>query len=108
MTLTGFYPGSFDPVHLGHLDVIERALNFVDVLVIGVGVHDGKKSLFSDDERVELLENDVRLIAEKIGKSIDVVMFDDLTVDAARAHGAEIIIREQRLFAVMTQNGASG
>ena len=42
MALTGFYPGSFDPVHLGHLDIIKRALGFVDVLVIGVGVHDGK------------------------------------------------------------------
>ena len=96
MTLRAFYPGSFDPVHNGHLDVIERALKFCDALVIGVGVHPGKKPLFTADERIELIEADSGLIAQKMGKEITVVTFDNLSVDAARDNGADVIIRGLR------------
>ena len=96
MTLRAFYPGSFDPVHNGHLDVIERALKFCDTLVIGVGVHPGKKPLFTADERIELIEADTGLIAEKMGKEITVVTFDNLSVEAARDNGADVIIRGPR------------
>jgi len=96
MTLRAFYPGSFDPVHNGHLDVIERALKFCDTLVIGVGVHPGKKPLFTADERIELIEADTGLIAEKMGKEITVVTFDNLSVEAARDNGADVIIRGLR------------
>ena len=88
MTNTGFYPGSFDPVTNGHLDIIQRALNLVDRLVIGVGVHHGKKPLFSAKERVALLE---------IGAGqVEIVTFDNLTVNAARSIGASVIIRGLR------------
>ena len=92
----GFYSGSFDPVTLGHLDVIERALCTVDELVIGVGIHPGKKPLFSADERVEMLRTDVAELVEKYDAPIDVVTFDNLAVDAARAHGATVILRGLR------------
>lgn len=96
MTLRVFYPGSFDPIHLGHLDVIERALKFADSLVIGVGVHDGKKPLFTDLERIELIKAGTRDVAEKMGKEIDVVPFANLAVDAARDAGAHVILRGLR------------
>lgn len=91
-----FYPGSFDPVTHGHTDVIVRALNIVDELVIGIGVHHGKSPLFSTKERIAMLEEETRALAEKQDAVIKVVTFDDLVVDAARAHGAGIIIRGLR------------
>jgi len=96
MTLRAFYPGSFDPVHNGHLDVIERALKFADSVVIGVGVHPGKKPLFTAQERIALIEEDAGIIAQKMGKELSVVTFDNLSVDAARDNGADIIIRGLR------------
>ncbi len=96
MTVTGFFPGSFDPVHRGHLDIVARALGLVDTLVIGVGVHDGKKPLFPAEERIKLLEDGVAVLAEKAGKKFAIVPFDNLAVDAARENGAQIIIRGLR------------
>lgn len=92
----GFYSGSFDPVTLGHLDVIERALSTVDKLVIGVGIHPGKKPMFEPAERVAMLRNDVSDLSGKHGTTIDVVTFDNLAVDAARNHGATVILRGLR------------
>ncbi len=92
----GFYSGSFDPVTLGHLDVIERALQTVDKLIIGVGVHPGKKPMFEPDERTAMLRADVAPLAQKSGVSIDVITFDNLAVDAAQAHGATVILRGLR------------
>ncbi len=96
MTRTGFYSGSFDPVTLGHTDVIRRAAQIVDKLVIGIGVNPGKAPMFSDDERVAMLEAEVKPIAKETGARISVVTFSGLAVDAARAHGATIIIRGLR------------
>ena len=66
MTRTGFYSGSFDPVTLGHTDVIRRAAQVVDKLVIGIGINPGKAPMFSDDERVAMLEAEVKPIAKEI------------------------------------------
>ena len=96
MARTGFYPGSFDPVTFGHLDVMARASRLVDKLVLGVGVHHGKQSLLPAEMRIALLEQVTRPIAEHTGVKIAVATFDGLTVDAARKHHAGIIIRGLR------------
>ena len=96
MARTGFYPGSFDPVTYGHLDIVARSARLVEKLVLGVGTHAGKKSLLDAKNRVELLEHVTRPIAEHTGVKISVVTFADLTVDAARRANAGLIIRGLR------------
>lgn len=96
MARIGFYSGSFDPVTLGHLDVIARSAELVDKLVIGVGVHPAKKPLFTGAERIALLTEDTQPIAEKAGIEIEIVEFDNLVVTAAREHGATVIFRGLR------------
>jgi pantetheine-phosphate adenylyltransferase len=96
MTKTVFFAGSFDPVTLGHTDLIGRAARLFGRVVIGVGVHHGKTPLFSGDERVAMLKDETARIASATGASVDVVTFDNLVVDAARAHGASAILRGVR------------
>ncbi|MBN8910534.1 MAG: pantetheine-phosphate adenylyltransferase [Rhizobiales bacterium] len=96
MSRIGFYSGSFDPVTLGHTDIIARAERLVDRLVIGIGVHPSKVPLFSDDERVEMLEAETRAVAAAAGIEIDVVTFSDLAVMAAHRFGASVIFRGLR------------
>ncbi len=96
MTITGFYSGSFDPISLGHVDIIERAARIVPRLVIGVGIHHGKTPMFTWQERIELIEDETRRISAATGTQIPVVTFDNLTVDAARANGATLIVRGLR------------
>ena len=98
MARTGFYPGSFDPVTYGHLDIIARSARVVDKLVLGVGVHHGKQSLLPAETRIALLEKVTRPIAEHTGVKITVATFDGLAVDAARKQHAGIIIRGLRDF----------
>lgn len=95
-TRIGFYSGSFDPVTLGHTDVIRRAAALVDALVIGIGVNPGKAPMFSDSERVAMLEDDVKAIAADTGTRISVVTFSGLAVEAARTHKASVIFRGLR------------
>jgi len=96
MSRIGFYSGSFDPITNGHTNIIQRALNLVDVLVVGVGVHHGKVPLFSAEERITMIEAEARTITRKRGGEVRVVTFDGLVVDAAREHGANVIIRGLR------------
>ena len=96
MARIGFYPGSFDPVTYGHLDIIARAARVVDKLVIGVGVHDAKKSLLSADQRVALLEAVTVPVAEHTGLKISVVTFAGLSVEAAVKVQASVILRGLR------------
>jgi pantetheine-phosphate adenylyltransferase len=96
MERTGFYSGSFDPVTLGHTDVIARAAELVDKLVIGIGVHPAKSPMFSAESRREMLHAETLLIADKAGIAIEIETFDNLAVDAARAAGATIIFRGLR------------
>lgn len=96
MPRTGLYPGSFDPVTNGHIDVIERAAGFLDQLVVAVGVHHGKKPLFEAEQRVAMLEELTAPIAKRTGAEIAIRTFDNLTVDAARAAGAGVIVRGLR------------
>jgi pantetheine-phosphate adenylyltransferase len=98
MKRIGFYSGSFDPVTLGHMDVIRRSLKLVDTLVIGIGVHPGKAPLFSVEERTEMLKSETAAVMKKAGLSgkVEVVTFAGLTVDAAREAGAGVIFRGLR------------
>ncbi len=96
MARTAFYPGSFDPVTYGHLDIIARAARLVDRLVLGVGVHHGKQALIPAEDRIALLESATRPIADHAGVRISVVTFDGLAVDAARGCHAGLIIRGLR------------
>ena len=92
---TGFYSGSFDPVTLGHADVIARALQLVDHLVIGIGVHPGKTPMFTVDERIDMLKRETGPMLAS-GGTVAVVTFAGLTVDAARDVEANVIFRGLR------------
>jgi len=93
MKRIGFYSGSFDPVTLGHTDVIERACRLVDKLVIGVGVHTEKAPLFTAPERIDMLKGETKVIARSTGTEIEIVTFANLAVDAAAVHEAAVIFR---------------
>ena len=95
-TLTGFYPGSFDPVTNGHLDVIERACRLVDTLYVGVGSQVGKKPLLSGADRIALLEQTIEPIAARHRTSVLVMEFEGLMVHKARELDARLIIRGLR------------
>jgi pantetheine-phosphate adenylyltransferase len=94
--LVGLYPGTFDPITNGHLDVISRAARIVSSLVVGVAHSAGKGPLFSIDERVDLVRAETRAIAEATGTVIDVRPFDSLLIAFARAVGASVIVRGLR------------
>jgi pantetheine-phosphate adenylyltransferase len=92
----GFYPGSFDPITFGHLDVIARAARLVDKLVIGIGTHGSKQGLLSPEERLALVGEVARPVAEHTGLKLEAVTFSGLTVEAAKAAKASVIIRGLR------------
>jgi pantetheine-phosphate adenylyltransferase len=92
----GLYPGTFDPVTNGHLDVIARAARLLDKLVVGVAINTGKGPLFSLEERVELVEAEIAQIATQNGMVIEVMPFDTLLVNFARTVGASMIVRGLR------------
>jgi pantetheine-phosphate adenylyltransferase len=96
MTRIGFYPGSFDPVTLGHIDIARRAAKLVDRLVVAVGTHHDKHALFSADERVSMVVDALRPVADEAGIEFDVTTYDNLTVEAAKEAGASVIIRGLR------------
>lgn len=96
MEHVGFYSGSFDPVTNGHIDIINRAARLVDRLVIGIGVHHGKAPLFTEAERVAMLEAEIAGLTDMGDVRIEVSTFDNLTVDAARDARATVIIRGLR------------
>ena len=96
MKRIGFYPGTFDPVTLGHTDVIERACRLVDKLIIGVGVHLEKAPLFTAPERIDMLKGETKEIARATGAEIEIVTFANLAVDAAADYSAAVIFRGLR------------
>ncbi len=95
----GLYPGTFDPVTLGHLDIIERATVLVDRLVIGVAINRDKGPLFPLDDRVAMIEAECRHISERTGVEIVAHPFENLLIDCARDVGASIIVRGLRAVA---------
>ncbi len=95
----GLYPGTFDPVTLGHLDIIKRAAMLVDRLVIGVAINRDKAPLFSLEERVAMVEAEGFALAATTGMEIVVYPFANLLIDCARDVGAGLIIRGLRAVA---------
>ncbi|HTQ12942.1 MAG TPA: pantetheine-phosphate adenylyltransferase [Rhizomicrobium sp.] len=94
--LVGLYPGTFDPLTLGHLDIVARAVKVVDRLVIGIATGTGKSPLFTLDERVAMWKREAKTLAR--GRAtIEVVPFSGkLQVDFAREVGATVIVRGLR------------
>ena len=92
----GIYPGTFDPVTNGHMDIISRAARIVDKLVIGVATNVGKGPLFPLEERIELVQAEVAPIATRTGTDIRVQGFSGLLIDFARSANAGVIVRGLR------------
>lgn len=94
--LTGLYPGTFDPITNGHIDIITRAAALCERLVIGVARNSGKGPLFPSDERVELVRAETGPIADRTGTVIEVRPFDSLLIGFAHEVGAHVIVRGLR------------
>jgi pantetheine-phosphate adenylyltransferase len=92
----GLYPGTFDPVTNGHLDVIGRGARLVDCLVVGVAINAGKGPLFPLEERVELVRAETDRIARRTGCEVVVQPFKGLLIGFAREVGAQMILRGLR------------
>ena len=91
----GVYPGTFDPVTLGHMDIIRRGAKLVDRLVIGVTTNPSKSPMFTVDERVAMVRREIAAV----GGQIDVVTFDSLLMGFAEREGASVIVRGLRAVA---------
>lgn len=92
----GLYPGTFDPITNGHLDIIARGARLVDKLVIGVAMNIGKGPIFGIEERVALVQAEVLKISEKANVKLEVRPFSNLLVEFARELGASVIVRGLR------------
>ena len=95
----GLYPGTFDPITLGHIDIIRRASPMVDRLVIGVAINRDKGPLFSLDDRVQMIEAECAKLSDQTNTEIVAHPFDILLIDCARDVGARIIFRGLRAVA---------
>lgn len=91
-----FYPGSFDPITNGHIDVLVQALNIAPQVVVAIGIHPGKVPLFSFEERSDLIREAIAEVLPGRAGDVSVVAFDKLVVDAAREHKAHLLIRGLR------------
>ena len=96
MPRTGIYPGTFDPVTNGHMDIISRATRVADQLVIGVAINAGKVPLFTLDERVEMVNHLISLLPDDEKNRVIVRSFEGLLTDLAVACNASLIIRGLR------------
>ncbi|MEO9514661.1 MAG: pantetheine-phosphate adenylyltransferase [Paracoccaceae bacterium] len=95
----GLYPGTFDPLTLGHMDIIRRATALVDRLVIGVAINRDKGPLFSLEERVAMIEAETIALQEQTGVEIVAHPFENLLINCARDVGAQLIVRGLRAVA---------
>lgn len=86
----GVYPGTFDPITLGHMDIIKRSAKLVDKLIIGVTTNIAKSPMFNDDERMEMVRREVAALGNV---DIEVVGFNSLLMDFADAQGASVVLR---------------
>lgn len=91
-----FYPGSFDPITNGHIDVLVQALNVAPKVIVAIGIHPGKTPLFSFEERAELIRLSIAEALPGRAGDVSVVSFSNLVVDAARSHKASLLIRGLR------------
>ncbi|WGH78260.1 pantetheine-phosphate adenylyltransferase [Jannaschia ovalis] len=95
----GLYPGTFDPITNGHIDIIERACRLVDRLVIGVAINRDKSPLFTLEERVEMVTAEARHWCKRTGTEIVAHPFENLLIDCAVDVGAQVIVRGLRAVA---------
>jgi pantetheine-phosphate adenylyltransferase len=95
----GLYPGTFDPITLGHIDIIRRAATLVDKLVIGVAINRDKGPLFHLEDRVALIEAECATLAQQTGIEIVVHPFENLLIHCAHDVGAQVIVRGLRAVA---------
>jgi pantetheine-phosphate adenylyltransferase len=95
----GLYPGTFDPITLGHTDIIQRAMALVDRLVIGVAINRDKGPLFTLEERVAMVQNECAAIIARTGGEVIVHPFENLLIDCAKDVGASVIVRGLRAVA---------
>ena len=93
------YPGTFDPITFGHLDIIKRAIKIVDKLYIGIANNNEKKCLFSAKDRIEIIKKTISFLPNSVKKKINVVSFDILTVNYCKKINASIIVRGLRVVA---------
>ncbi|TMV14508.1 pantetheine-phosphate adenylyltransferase [Arenibacterium halophilum] len=93
------YPGTFDPITLGHIDIIRRGAALVDRLVIGVAINRDKGPLFSLEERVAMIEAECQKLSEQTGTEIVAHPFENLLIDCAADVGAQMIVRGLRAVA---------
>lgn len=96
MTRTALYPGSFDPLTNGHLDMLRASFALCDRLIVAVGVHPAKSPMLAAEDRVALIEDVAAPLAKASGVALDVRTFDNLVVDLAAEVGAGILIRGLR------------
>jgi pantetheine-phosphate adenylyltransferase len=97
MIRVGLYPGTFDPVHNGHVDIMGRAVKFLDKLVLGVAINTGKGPMFSLEERVAIAEEAVKPLRDKA--EIVIRPYEGLTMRFAREVGAQVVVRGLRAVA---------
>ncbi len=95
----GLYPGTFDPITLGHLDIISRATLLVDRLVIGVAINRDKGPLFSLEDRVAMIKAECAALGTATGTEIVAHPFENLLIDCAHDVGAQVIVRGLRAVA---------
>jgi pantetheine-phosphate adenylyltransferase len=95
----GVYPGTFDPVTLGHMDIIRRGLRLVDRLVIGVATNPGKGPVFSLEERIEMVRSEFGPLVKDTGTELQVEPFSGLLVDFATRMDAQLVLRGLRAVA---------
>src|SRR5690349_5489469 len=96
MPRTALFPGSFDPVTNGHIDVVRQAARLADRLVLAIGTHPGKTPLFTVEDRLVMLQETCTPIVRTAGATLHCTPFADLVVAAARREGATILIRGLR------------
>src|ERR1700761_9211608 len=96
MSRIALYPGSFDPVTNGHLDVVRHAVGLCDRLVVAIGIHPGKKPLFSAEERLDMIKEVFGPVAASAGCTFEAITYDDLVVTAAKRTSATILVRGLR------------
>ena len=96
MKRIAYYPGSFDPITNGHIDVLRQSLVLADEVIVAIGVHPGKTPMFTLEERASLIREITMEFGEDLAKKVSVEPFDNLVVDAAVSAGATILIRGVR------------